>query len=475
MLGQDAGKGVHGMTRGHLWLALSLAALISATGCSTMSSFWPSGWFGSNSSPQANLAQHNARNSTPANPSRQGANAQLGAPAAAAAGPFAAMSASFKKWTGSEQQPPPQDDALSLDTKPKQLSAELCVQIAHMHEAKGDFATAIKQYEEALKSAPNNTELLVQLGRAHDRNGDMPKAIATYQQAIKLDARCALAHNDLGLCYARQNDLARARESLNKAVSLVPTSKLYRNNLATVLVSARQYNDAYEQLTAVHPPAIAQYNLGILANRRGDKTEAISRFQQAASLDPNLAQARNMIDKLNGLPVGAVAGRTPAEQGSAAPGVTPPAIKQIQTDVADQARQYQQNWRDNARQMQSDWKQQGQTQVNQLKTQANQAKAEVADRVQSQAQGAAAQANQGVNQSTEAAQAAIREAEAKIRAALQPQVAPIDPGYSSGWVPPQTDDVTPIQGEADTTGDDDASYSISDEDESPILLPPTGE
>jgi Tfp pilus assembly protein PilF len=463
------------MTRRRLWLALSLAALSSATGCSTTASFWPSSWFGSNSSPPANVAQYNARNATPANPSRQGANAQLGAPAAAAASPFAAMSTSFKKWTGGDQQPKPADDPLSLENKPKQLTTELSLQIAHMHEAKGDFAGAIKQYEEALKATPNNTQVLVELGRAYDRNGDTPKAIATYQQAIKIDARCALAHNDLGLCYARQNDLARARESLNKAVALVPTSKLYRNNLATALVSARQYNDAYEQLTAVHPPAIAQYNLGILANRRGDKTEAMTRFQQAASLDPNLAQARNMIDKLNGVAPGAVAGRTSANPAQGIAGAAPPTIKQIQTDVADQAGQYQKNWRDSARQMQADWKQQGQTQVNQAKSQANQAKAEVADRMQAQALGIAGQANDGVNKTSEAAQAAIRDAEAKIRAAMQPQVAPVDPGYTSGWVPPQTDDITPIQGTPDAASDDDTTYSISDDDESPILLPPTGE
>jgi tetratricopeptide (TPR) repeat protein len=378
------------------------------------------------------------------------------------------MSASFKKWTGGEQQPTPPEDPLSLDTKPKQLSAELYVQIARMHEAKGDFANAIKQYEEAIKVAPNNTDILVGLGRAHDRNGDMTKAIAAYQQAIRIDARCALAHNDLGLCYARQNDLTRARESLNKAVALVPTSKLYRNNLATVLVSSRQYNDAYEQLAAVHPPAIAQYNLGILANRKGDKAEAMGRFQQAASLDPNLAQARNMIDKLNGV------ASVPAP-GQAVPSPS----KQPQADVAEQARQYQQNWRDSARQMQADWKQQAQTQMTQVKTQANQAQTQVADRVQSQVRDVNSQINNGVNQSSEAAQNAIREAEAKIRAAMQSQVAPVDPSYSSSWVPPQTDDVTPIQADpstSDAAASGEATYSISDdEDDAPVLLPPAVE
>ena len=454
------------MTRQRWWLAISLAALCSSTGCSSMGSLWPSGWFGSSGSSQQGLSQHNARNSAPANPSRSGANAQLGAPAAAAAGPFAAMSTSFKKWTGTEQQPKPEDDPLSLDTRPKQLSAELYLQIAHMHEAKGDFAGAIKQYDEALKAAPNNTNILVELGRAHDRNGDMPKAIATYQQAIKADARCALAHNDLGLCYARQNDLVRARESLSKAVALTPTSKLYRNNLATVLVNSRQYNDAYEQLAAVHTPAVAQYNLGILANRRGDKTEAMSRFQQAASLDPNLAQARNMIDKLNGVAAQAT-NRAPSE------GAAVPSIKQIQTDVADQAQQHQQRWRDEVRQMQSDWQQQARTQVNSIKSQANQAQTQIAERAQSQAEGLAEQANSGVNQTSQAAQSAIRDAEAKIRAAMQGQPAPVEPGYSSSWVPPQTEDVTPI-GEDDAGGNE-ATFSISDEEDSPILLPPTGE
>jgi tetratricopeptide (TPR) repeat protein len=431
-----------------------------------MGSLWPSSWFGSNSSnSQQNLAQYNARNTAPANPSRSGANAQLGAPAAAAAGPFASMSASFKKWTGGEQQPAPPDDPLSLDSKPKQLSPELYVQIARMNESKGDFPEAIKQYELALKAAPNNTQILVELGRAHDRNGDIPKAIATYQQAIKIDARCALAHNDLGLCYERQNDLARARESLSKAVALAPTSKLYRNNLATVLVSARQYNEAYEQLAAVHTPAIAQYNLGILANRRGDKTEAMNRFQQAASLDPNLAQARSMVDKLNGVAAQAT--------GVAATGQAAlPSFKQMQTNVADQARQQQQHWRDEVHQMQSQWQQQAKTEVANVKSQANQAKTHMADRLQSQASGLAQQANSSINQTNDTAQAAIRDAEAKIRAAVPSQVAPVDPGYSSNWVPPQTDDVTPI-GE-DGAGDEESTFSISD-DESPVLLPPTGE
>lgn len=427
------------MSKRRVWLAVTLAALSSTTGCSTTGSYWPSGWFGSKPAPSANLAQYNARNAPPSNPSRQGANAQLGAPAAAAAtGPFSAMTASFKSWGGSSD-PAPADDPLSLDSQPKQLSPELYVQMARMHEAKGDFAGAIRQYELALKASPNNTDILVGLGRAYDRKGDMAKAMESYQLALKIDPRCALAHNDLGLCIARQNDLPRARESLSKAVALAPTSKLYRSNLATVLVVSRQYNEAYDQFAAVYPPAIAQYNVGVLANRYGNKVEAMSRFQQSASLDANLVQARTMIDKLNGVPAAAV-----------------------ETSVADQRGPYPQRTAA------------GRTQL--------------VDRFQPLGQGVAttvsgttngpAPASPVVEQPSAAAQAAILAAEAKIRGATSRQVAPIEPRYTSGWVPPPSDDITPIEDPADAAPEeeDEGYYSISDdEDEVPVLLPPTNE
>ena len=450
-------------TKQHFWFALSLAALSSSVGCSTTGSLWPStGWFGAKTeAPANNLAQQNARNTTPAKPSIQGANAQLGAPSAEAAGPFAAMTASFKKWTGNETAPPPADDPLSLDSKPKQLSPDFYTQIAHMHEAKGDFDGAIKLYEQALKASPQNTDVLVSMARAYDRQGNMVKAIETYQRAIKIDARCALAHNDLGLCYARQNDVVRARESLNKAVALVPTSKLYRNNLATILVAARQYNEAYEQLSSVYPPAIAHYNVGVLTNRRGNRAEALSRFQQASAADPNLAQARNMIDKLNGV----------AQQPT-----TPPALaeqaRQYQTGIQGQARQVQNQWRNEADRVHADLKTQVDSQTDQLKAQVSQTQNNVANRVQSQATRAESQVNSGVNQTNAAAQTAIRDAEAKIRAVVQPQIAPIEPQYGSGWVPPQTDDITPIRGVNET----ETGYTFTDDgDDMPVLLPPTGE
>lgn len=432
-------------TRRRYWIALSLA-LSSTVGCATPGSFnlWPSGgssWFGGgDKASPSNPASQTARNAPPATPSKSGANAQLGAAAAAPAGTWATMTAPLKNLMPAKDAPATvPDDALSLENSPKELSSDLHAQMARMFESKGDFPGAIKQYEQALKASPGNTDLLVGLARAYDRKGDQKKAIETYQAAIKADPKCASAYNDLGLCYARQRDLARSRESLGRAVALVPTSKLYRNNMATVFTEARQYKEAFEQLSAVHPPAIAHYNLGILANRKGDRTEALNRFQQAAAADPSLAQARKMVDKLSGV-----------------------AQQQPELPAAGQRVQH--------------LEQQAQRQVGQVKSQVRQTRAGSVSQAQAHGREAQSQVSKGAAGISQSAQESIREAEAKIRGAVQPQTAPIAPSYGNAWVPDESDDITPIQASPPVEERVRQQYRISDEsDENPILLPPTSE
>lgn len=289
------------------WLSTTLTAvaglaLSGFSGCASGSGSWlsPSSWWGGNSSQQSNsLAQQNKPSQPAFAPSQSGASARLGSPPPIETGPFSAVSASFKKWTGTgETKPAAQPDELSLDSQPKQISSELYMQMARMYEAKGDFDGAIKQYEQALKTSPKDTQLLCALGRAYDRKADFSKAMVNYQQAIKIDPRCATAHNDLGLCLARQGDRERSLESLRRAVELAPDSKLYRNNLATVLVDLGRYDEAFTQLSSTLPVAASHYNVGYLAYRRGDKDEAMRRFNLATQIDPNFAPARKMVDKI---------------------------------------------------------------------------------------------------------------------------------------------------------------------------------
>jgi Tfp pilus assembly protein PilF len=426
-----------------LWIAVSLAALAPAAGCSSpgTSSMWPSGWFGGgNNGVAASMGQ--PRNVTPQRPSPSGANAQLGAPAAASTGMFSGITASMKSWTSSSS-PSNSNDQLSLDNMPKQLTPELHLYIAGQHESNGKWADALKHYDEARKAQPGKPEIVVAMARCFDHSGDAARAEATYHEAIRVDRRCALAHNDLGLFHARRGNAARSLEHLSQAVALVPTSKLYRNNYARMLGHERRYAEAFEQLSAFHPPALAHYNVGITATDIGDRETALACFQRALEADPNLIAARRKIESLGG----AVAQTNPPAAPSPRPHAQPASSSKslILRPSIDQ------------------------------EASAPPAGIPLAEGPINPPPSMEHEAPQ----TSPEAQAAVREAEAKLRAALQAQPAAVAPSYGGNWVPEMHDDITPIQSIDQVP---EQPYlrprtnwgSISDEaeGEAPILLPP---
>jgi Flp pilus assembly protein TadD len=104
--------------------------------------------------------------------------------------------------------------------------------------------------------------------------------------------------NDLGLCYARQGDLARAEQLFRKAVEQRPREVRYGNNLATVLVRSGNTAGALEVLNPIVGQAAAHYNVAHFLNEEGKSSEAWRHFDQAAELDPTLADARLMANRL---------------------------------------------------------------------------------------------------------------------------------------------------------------------------------
>ena len=61
----------------------------------------------------------------------------------------------------------------------------------------------------------------------------------------------------------------KSTAALDEAVRIQPAVVLYRNNIAMVLVDLGQIEAAYSHLAAVHPEAVAHYNLGYLLLKKG--------------------------------------------------------------------------------------------------------------------------------------------------------------------------------------------------------------
>lgn len=188
-------------------------------------------------------------------------------------------------------------DPISLSVPAKQ-SPELHLAVARMAEQSGDLARAEHHYRAALELSPNHIETLMAYAHMLDRQNKLRQAHEYYLMTVRAHPDNARAHNDLGICCARQGRLDEAVEALEKAIRLAPDRAVYRNNLATILVQRKRLDEAFVHLSAVHPPAVAYYNLGYLLQKSGDKRGAIRLFQEALAIDSSFAQARVWLDHL---------------------------------------------------------------------------------------------------------------------------------------------------------------------------------
>lgn len=206
----------------------------------------------------------------------------------------------FVVGTGSaEKKNPPLAPEISVTTPPES-SPNLNTRLAQVAEQSGNRAGAIESYRRALKQDPKHLDALLGFARLYDREGDFETALNLYLQAAAVAPENASVHNDLGLCFARQGRLEEASRSLTKAVALNPAGQLYRNNLATVQVELREYDQALESLKAVSAPEIAEYNLGYLLAQKQEPQLARQHFEAALRLKPQFAEAEAALAALGG-------------------------------------------------------------------------------------------------------------------------------------------------------------------------------
>lgn len=212
----------------------------------------------------------------------------------------ASIKSGFSKLTGAltpqmttEQAPDP--ISLSVPARP---SPELHLSVGKMADEGGNSEKAEHHYQEALKLDGKHFETLIAYAHLLDRQEKLEEAMELYRRAVLAKPTSAVAHNDLGICYARRGMLPEALESLGKAIQLQPKQPLYRNNAATVLVEMKRVDEAFSHLRAVHPEAIACYNMGYLLHKAGDTQTAARMFAEAAAKDPSLKEARAWAERL---------------------------------------------------------------------------------------------------------------------------------------------------------------------------------
>ncbi|WP_218932491.1 tetratricopeptide repeat protein [Adhaeretor mobilis] len=197
---------------------------------------------------------------------------------------------------------------------PVEPTPELFVSMAEMADRGGSPEQGRQLYGRALAIQRNHLGALLGLAHLEDREGNLDEALRIYHQAAGAHPNSPTALNDLGLCFARRGDLQTSLRVLDQCVRLEPGKALYRNNVAKVLIEMNMIEPAIAHMAAVNPPAVAQYNVGVLLKERGRTAEAIQHLSIAANMDPQLQQARHLLAEIQGRPQTAAPANGPAQQ-----------------------------------------------------------------------------------------------------------------------------------------------------------------
>ena len=219
------------------------------------------------------------------------------------------------------------------------------------YEKRGDFATAISHYQEALEINPVDREIqdalaqchnnhgvelrgakrwddaitaykralaltptlaiahsnlidaLLQHAKHHREAGNLDAAIATYQELAALETGSSDAHSRLGELYLRQEAYTQAIESFQSAYELKSNLPQTRHNLvvaystyAKYLDTQNRHDEAIKQLQQALDVAPMQANLHVslarVYQRAGDLDRAQAAFTSALRIQPDSDSVR---------------------------------------------------------------------------------------------------------------------------------------------------------------------------------------
>jgi tetratricopeptide (TPR) repeat protein len=163
------------------------------------------------------------------------------------------------------------------------------------------------QQAAADKAALTGTGRAIQVfneGVEAQRSGDLELAAKKYREAATLNPELAAAHTSLAAVAHVQGDYATAAAEAEVALSIDAADAramqirydAYR--LAGENAKAKEAEEALKELGGASDAAIRIFNEGADAFNSGDVATAISKFQQAANLDPTLVQARLVLAKI---------------------------------------------------------------------------------------------------------------------------------------------------------------------------------
>ena len=115
---------------------------------------------------------------------------------------------------------------------------------------KGDYDSAIKDYDVAIKLKPDFVQAYYNRGLAYHENVNFDLAIKDYSKAIELNPELFHPHNNRGNAYRQKGDFDSAIEDYGKAIELNPELGLAYYNRSEAWLHLKEWGKAKDDLTA---------------------------------------------------------------------------------------------------------------------------------------------------------------------------------------------------------------------------------
>jgi len=164
------------------------------------------------------------------------------------------------------------------------------------------YDEARQYFQEALKIDPKYRDAVQGLARVYGLMADYPHALQIYRTALAKTPKDHGLWFDLGMCYSHQKDLVQALPCFQKALELDPENRRYMKQLGFTLARAGQTDQSLALLTKAVGTAMAHYNLARMMDHMGQPDQCRNHLQLALQINPNLDQAREMLDSLQTTP-----------------------------------------------------------------------------------------------------------------------------------------------------------------------------
>ena len=138
--------------------------------------------------------------------------------------------------------------ALAANSTAISMKSKLQTAIGILHHEQGKFDKAIRSYQNALETNPDDSQSWNNLGRVFMDSGRKQEALDAYKRSTKLNSRNSNAWNNLGNYYRLSGEFEKAIDAYKKSSKFEPHIEIPLINRAATLLDLGQPDKAIRAL-----------------------------------------------------------------------------------------------------------------------------------------------------------------------------------------------------------------------------------